>query len=127
MPQASPAPARTPLPRGTVIAVDAVLVVVFAAIGYWTHADALTFEGVVSTAWPFLLALAVAHAVLAVAGRPAAEVLSGLLAWVVTVGGGMLVRKATGDGTAVPFIVVATLFNLATLVGWRVVAGLVRR
>lgn len=124
------APARTPrsraISRPVVLAVDAVLVVVFAAIGYATHADALTLAGVASTAWPFLVALAAAHAVLLVAGRPAAEVLSGLLVWVVTVGGGMLVRRVAGDGTATAFIVVAAVFNLVTLVGWRALARLAR-
>ncbi|MGN0065815.1 MAG: DUF3054 domain-containing protein [Nocardioides sp.] len=122
----APAPAR-PLSRAAVLGIDAVLVVVFAAIGYWTHADELTPAGVVSTAWPFLLALLGAHGVLLAAGRRADEILSGLLVWVITVAAGMVIRKVSGDGTATPFIVVATLFNAATLLGWRLIARYARR
>jgi hypothetical protein len=39
----------------------------------------------------------------------------------------MLLRAASGQGTALPFIVVATLTLLLALVGWRVVAAIVRR
>ena len=109
------------------LGVDAGLVALFAAIGYWTHADELTLPGVASTAWPFLLALVAAHGLLLAARRDAAALLSGVVVWVVTVALGMVVRKVAGDGTAVPFVVVATLFNLATLVGWRLVGRLIRR
>ena len=47
--------------------------------------------------------------------------------WLVTVAGGMLLRALSEQGTAVPFIIVATLTLLALLVGWRLVAALVRR
>lgn len=48
--------------------------------------------------------------------------------WVVTVAaGGMLLRAMSGQGTALPYVVVATLALLATLVGWPLVAAVVRR
>ena len=47
---------------------------------------------------------------------------TGITIWLVTVGGGLVLRKIVFDGgTAVPFIIVASLFTLATLVGWRFV------
>lgn len=103
--------------------VDVVLVVVFATIGARTHDSGLTPASVADVAWPFLVGLGVAHAF----GRLPLSWRFGLLAWVCTVAGGMVLRQATGDGTAFSFVVVATLFNLATLVGWRLVLALVTR
>ena len=40
---------------------------------------------------------------------------------------GMVLRRLTGDGTATAFVLVATGFTLATLLGWRLLALLVRR
>jgi hypothetical protein len=107
-------------------ALDAALVTVFAAIGRASHGeDALA--GLWVTAWPFLAAL-VAGWVVSLAWRsPLAPVRTGLPVWVVTVAGGMLLRAVSGQGTAFAFIVVATVTLLLFLVGWRVVAAVVRR
>ena len=53
--------------------------------------------------------------------------LTGLLVWVSTLVGGMLLRAATGQGTATAFILVATGFLGVTLIGWRLLARVVRR
>ena len=58
---------------------------------------------------------------------PAAPVRTGLGVWAVTVGGGMLLRAASGQGTALPFIIVAAVTLFVALVGWRVIAFAVRR
>jgi hypothetical protein len=118
--------ARTPS-NAAALGIDAVLVVVFAAIGYWTHADTISLGGVASTAWPFLVALAVAHLLLVALDRPAAGLTGGAVAWLVTLTGGMVVRQLTGAGTATAFIVVAGVFNVVTLLGWRLIALLARR
>lgn len=108
--------------------VDAVLVLVFAAIGRASHnEDPLGF---LLTAWPFLVGLAVGHLLaLLVPARPRRpwSLGWGLIAWIVTVAGGMLLRIATGDTAETPFIIVATLVLAAFLLGWRVIALLVRR
>lgn len=109
------------------IGIDFGLVILFAAIGYQTHANELTFNGVVSTAWPFVLALLAAHALLIALRQSATRVLSGVTIWLITVIGGMTIRQITGDGTATAFVVVATLFNATTLLGWRLLAALVAR
>lgn len=110
------------------LVVDAVLVLVFAAIGRASHSeDPLGF---LLTAWPFLVALVVGHALAAlVPARPRRpwSLGWGLIVWIVTVAGGMLLRIASGDTAEVPFIIVATLVIGAFLVGWRLVAMLVRR
>jgi hypothetical protein len=38
----------------------------------------------------------------------------------------MLLRATSGQGTAVPFVIVACVTLFAALVGWRLVAALVR-
>ena len=45
-----------------------------------------------------------------------------MVVWVATVVIGMLLRKLTGQGTAVSFIVVASLTTVALLLGWRAIA-----
>lgn len=132
-----PAPARErPAPRSAsttgarAFALDAVLVIAFAAIGRASHESGVLGEGglgLLTTAWPFVVALAVGW-LAAVAWRaPSAPLRTGVPVWAVTVVGGMLLRAVSGQGTAVPFIVVATLTLLALLVGWRLVAAGVRR
>ena len=51
----------------------------------------------------------------------------GAIVWIVTVAGGMLLRIATGDTAQLPFIIVATITLGVFLLGWRVIALLVRR
>lgn len=107
-------------------ALDAALVVVFAAIGRASH-DSDVFGGLWQTAWPFLAALVAGWLVTLAWRAPTAPVRTGLGVWAVTVIGGMLLRAASGQGTAVAFIIVATLTLLLLLVGWRVIAAVVRR
>jgi hypothetical protein len=108
------------------LAVDAVLVVVFAAIGRASH-DESVFPGLLGTAWPFLVALA-AGWLLSLAWRaPSAPVRSGVPVWVVTVAGGMLLRAVSGQGVQLAFVIVATLVLLLFLVGWRALWALVQR
>lgn len=111
-----------------VLVVDALLVVVFAVLGARTHHEGSLGVGTVAdVAWPFLAALALAHLLLATLRRSPVTLTSGLVVWVTTVVVGMVLRRLTGDGTALAFVLVATGFNLATLLGWRLVALLVRR
>lgn len=103
------------------LAVDAALVVVFAATGRASHGGNV-LAGLWTTAWPFLAALVVGW-LIAVAWRaPLAPVRTGLPVWAITVAGGMLLRAASGQGTAVAFIVVAALALVVLLVGWRLIA-----
>lgn len=104
-------------------ALDVVLVIVFAAIGARTHDSGNSLGAIADVAWPFLVGLGVVHAF----GNRPWSVRFGLAAWIATVAIGMLLRQTTGDGTATAFIVVATLFNLVTLVGWRLIAVALER
>lgn len=108
--------------------VDAVLVLVFAAIGRASHEE--DPAGFLATAWPFLVALLVGHvasALLPARPRRPWSIGWGLVAWAVTVVGGILLRLASGDTAEVPFIIVATLVLGAFLLGWRGLAALSRR
>ncbi|MEJ1090675.1 DUF3054 domain-containing protein [Microbacterium istanbulense] len=108
--------------------VDAVLVLVFAVIGRASHDE--NPAGFLLTAWPFLVALVVGHLLAAgLARRPRRpwSLSWGAIVWIVTVAGGMLLRIATGDTAQLPFIIVATITLGVFLLGWRVIALLVRR
>ncbi|MFB8145560.1 DUF3054 domain-containing protein [Microbacterium sp. NPDC056003] len=107
-------------------ALDVMLVVAFAVIGRASHGeDWLVGLGI--TAWPFLVGLVAGWLITLAWRAPAAPVRTGLGVWATTVVGGMLLRAASGQGTAVAFIVVATLTLCLFLVGWRVIAALVAR
>ncbi|MEM9042577.1 MAG: DUF3054 domain-containing protein [Actinomycetota bacterium] len=111
-------PNATPLAAG----IDTAIVVAFAALGRRNHDEQPGLGGLVDTAWPFLAGLALGWAVSRAWDRPA-EFRTGLIVWPVTVAAGMVLRQLTGDGTATSFIVVASAFLGAGLVGWRAIAG----
>lgn len=107
---------------------DAVLVLVFAVIGRASHEESPA--GFLLTAWPFLVALLIGHALAALLpARPRRpwSVAWGAVVWVVTVAGGMLLRVATGETSQIAFIVVATLVLGLFLLGWRALAAWSRR
>lgn len=110
------------------VVVDALLVLLFAAIGRASHQeDPLGF---VLTAWPFLIALLIGHAIAALLpGRPRRpwSLIWGLVVWVVTVAGGMLIRVASGDSAELPFIIVASVTLAIFLLGWRGITAFLRR
>jgi peptidoglycan/LPS O-acetylase OafA/YrhL len=91
------------------LVVDLVLVGIFAVIGRLSHYGTLTASGWWTTAWPFLAGALVARAALTATGRSPAAVTSGVVVWLGALVGGMLLRQASGQGTATSFIVVATL------------------
>ena len=112
------------------LVLDAVLVVVFAAIGRASHERGVFGDGglgLATTAWPFLAALAVGWVICLGWRRPFSIVRTAMPVWVVTVAGGMLLRAVSDQGTALPFVIVATVTLLVLLVGWRLVTAVVRR
>ncbi|WES64566.1 DUF3054 domain-containing protein [Microbacter sp. GSS18] len=115
-----------PVPVLAALTADIVLVVVFAAIGRASH-DESVLAGLWTTSWPFLAGLVAGWLVTLAWRAPAAPARTGLGVWAVTVIGGMLLRAASGQGTAVAFIVVASITLLVFLVGWRLIAALVAR
>jgi len=100
-------------------AADVACVVVFCTIGRRSHAEGLTLAGIAETAWPFLTGTGAGWVLARAWQRPASLAPTGLVVWACTVIVGMLLRKATSAGTAVSFIVVASLTTAVLLFGWR--------
>jgi hypothetical protein len=112
---------------GLAVGLDVFVVVLFVAIGRRNHQDDSAFVGIVETALPFLVGLAAGWLLARGWNRPLAMV-TGLVVWPTTLLVGMIVRNLVFDrGTATSFVIVATLFLGAGLVGWRIVANRVLR
>jgi DUF3054 family protein len=114
-------------PALVALATDVVCVVVFCTIGRRSHAEGLTVTGIAETAWPFLAGTGVGWLLARGWRRPAAVVPTGVVVWVCTVVVGMLLRKATSQGVAPSFVVVASLSTAVLLLGWRLAVGLMTR
>jgi hypothetical protein len=106
---------------------DIVLVLVFVIIGRSSHSEALSVPGVLETLWPFVVGLAVGWLVTRAWHGPIGIVSPGLPIWALTVAVGMLFRAVTGQGIALPFVIVATVTLAIFLLGWRAAAVLVAR
>jgi hypothetical protein len=107
---------------------DVVAVVAFVLAGRRTHAGGVDVAGTAQTAWPFLVALGVGWLVSRAWRRPTALLRTGVPVWLITLVGGLALRRATGGGTAAAFVIVATVVLAALLLGWRGIAQLrVRR
>ena len=101
------------------LAADVVAVTAFITVGRRNHDESVDASGVVGTAAPFLLALAVGWLVLRLWRRPTStEWALGL--WAITLSLGMVLRKVVfDDGTATAFVIVAGVATFVLLVGWR--------
>jgi hypothetical protein len=113
------------------LVVDALLVILFCAIGRRSHEEAV-LTGLLKTVWPFAIGLGIGWVVaVAGAGRMFGEPgrtarfdgtavwPTGVLVWLGTLCGGMLLRVISGQGTAFSFIIVATCVLALFLLGWR--------
>lgn len=101
------------------LAADLALVIAFAAVGRRNHDEGLTVAGIAETAWPFLVGVGVGWLLSRGWRRPTALVPTGVTVWVSAVVVAMVLRRATSEGTAISFVVVATLVTGALLLGWR--------
>jgi hypothetical protein len=103
---------------------DVVLVVIFCAIGRRSHAEGITLAGVAHTSWPFLTGTVAGWALSRGWRRPTALNPTGLVVWISTIVIGMLLRKASAQGVAVSFVIVASTVTAVFLLGWRGLARL---
>ena len=122
--QAVAAPSRTTV---RALVADLAMVGVFAAVGRRSHAEGVTALGVAATAWPFAVGALTGWVAARGWRAPTSVVATGIPVWAATVVGGMLLRRATGQGTATSFVVVASVTLGVLLVGWRVAARLSSR
>ena len=109
-------------------ALDVLLVLAFAGVGRASHDEANPVVGALTTAWPFLLGTVVGWTVVRLLRKAwPLEVGPGLTVWFATVLIGMVLRRATGQGTAASFVLVAALVLGLCLVGWRALVVLLER
>ena len=103
------------------IGIDVFVVVLFVAIGRRNHDESPGIGGLVETAAPFLIGLVVGWLAARVWTAPVGW-RTGLVVWVLTVAVGMLCRRLFFDeGTAISFVIVASVFLGVFLNGWRAV------
>jgi cytochrome bd-type quinol oxidase subunit 1 len=115
-------PTRLRLPVALVL--DALLVLAFVALGREEHEDGSVSRSAFVVAMPFWFGL-LAGWVGAKVWRQPWAIRTGLSIWPAVLIVGMLTRRwVFGDGTAPAFVIVATLFLGACLVGWRALAHL---
>lgn len=101
---------------------DAFIVVGFVAIGRRSHDENPGIAGLIDTAAPFVLGLLLAW-VIARAWREPWRWQTGVIVWLGTVAAGMVLRRFVFDeGTALSFVIVASVFLGTFLNGWRLVA-----
>lgn len=105
---------------------DLVAVGAFVVIGLSVHRHGLTAASVVSTVWPFTVALGLGWLAALLLRLDIVSPSAGALAAAVTVGAGMVLRVLAGQGTALPFVVVALAFLGCSFLTWRVLALSVR-
>lgn len=101
---------------------DLLFVLLFVVLGRRSHDEGGSFLAeTVKVVAPFWIALAAGWLV-ARAWKAPTSPTTGIVIWVVTLVGGMLLRHFAFDrGTATPFVIVAACFTLLFLVGWRFV------
>ncbi len=110
---------------GVAALADIASIVVFVAIGRRNHDEGEAVDGILTVAAPFLIALVVGWLVARAWTRPM-QVETAFIIWPVTVALGVVLRNLVFDrGTALPFIIVATLVLGLFLVGWRMIAAAV--
>lgn len=106
------------------LAADLLLVIVFAGIGRASHGESLS--GILVTAWPFLVGALLGWLACRGTRHPAAVIPTGLSVWLCAEVGGMVLRTLTGQGTALPFVVVSLVTLAVFLIGYRLVLALIR-
>lgn len=105
------------------VVLDAVLIVVFAAVGRRTHDEGSAIGQTFVIAAPFLIGYAIAAAALRL-DRDPAGVRKAVPIWLAGIALGLLLRGTLFDrGLAPAFVVVAFLTTGLLLLGWRSVAA----
>ncbi len=98
---------------------DFLAIVLFVVIGRRSHDEGNALRGAIRVAAPFLIGLGAGWLV-ARAWKSPTRISTGIVIWPVTVAVGMVLRHFVfDDGTALSFIIVATIFTGLLLVGWR--------
>ncbi|MEC3914348.1 DUF3054 domain-containing protein [Nocardia sp. CDC160] len=125
---------RKPMP----FVVDVVLVLFFSMLGRRSHDEAVLGAGLLRTFWPFgtgvvlgwVIAVAVASGREGVSAAKRFDARAvwptGVIVWLSTLIGGMLLRAVSGQGVALSFVLVAATFLALFLIGWRAAVQILR-
>ena len=101
---------------------DLLVLVVFVLVGRRSHDEGSGLEGFLRVWWPFAVALVVAT-IVSGTWRAPLEWRRAIVAWLVTVALGMVLRIAVQGRDFKPsFVIVTTVFVGAGMLGWRAVA-----
>jgi FtsH-binding integral membrane protein len=103
---------------------DFICVLVFVTIGRHSHKDANSIGGMLTTLWPFIVGLASGWLFVSRTHRIVTIKGSGFRIALFTVVIGMILRVISGQGIALAFVIVATVFLSLCLVGWRALLSL---
>ncbi len=112
--------------RPALALVDALAVLVFAAIGTRSHQEDLGLVGVLEVAAPFLVG-GLVGALVARTWQDPLSLRRGVAVWIGAVVVGMLLRWAFVDPPPLSFVIVATVSLAVLVLGWRgAVLGIIR-
>ncbi|AUZ34809.1 DUF3054 domain-containing protein [Arthrobacter sp. PGP41] len=106
---------------------DAVMILVFAAVGRDAHQRGDVVTGVMLTAWPFLAGAAMGWIIARAWRDPLSVRSAGIAVWLGSVAGGMVLRALTGQTVVLPFVMVALLSLGLLLLGYRLLLAMFRR
>ena len=105
----------------SLLLLDLLVVVAFAAAGRSSHAEGVTVSGVTTTAAPFLAGTVVGWGLAGAASAPL-RLRTGVVVWAAAVAGGLLIRTVSGDPPAGSFVVVTAVVLGIGQLGWRLPA-----
>ena len=102
------------------LAYDIVCVLAFVIIGTRNHKTDTGLSGVLFVAAPFLISLVGSRVFMHLQKRDVKSVENGVTVVLFTTAIGMILRRFVFDrGTATAFVIVATVFLFASMLGWR--------
>lgn len=108
-------------------AADAVMILVFAAVGRDAHQRGDVVTGALLTAWPFLAGAAMGWIIVRAWRNPLSVRRTGTAVWLGSVAGGMVLRALTGQTVVLPFVILALLSLGVLLFGYRLLVAAFRR
>ena len=104
--------------------IDLILITLFSLVGHYTHSKNFIPAEIWDTAWPFIAALAVSWILNAIWADPILPLRTGVGVWGTTILIALVIRSLTGESNAPAFIVISSVLNFITLVGWRMIVRL---
>ncbi|MEJ6013211.1 DUF3054 domain-containing protein [Corynebacterium sp. H127] len=108
---------------------DVIAILAFAIFARLAHkSEPFTVANILDTWWPFLVGVALAWAIIAALKLRATSLLAGSFVWVLSAVGGLSIWGIrNGHVPHISFIIVATVMSGLLLLGWRLLAGRIRR